>query len=545
MGFQEIESEASELLENIHQSPQSNKKERYAQLISYSKWNELSPDVYLNLAGYLGDISFDLEKEQGTKETINLLKKLLEREDLGPKHYTKAHYQLSVTYEDLTDKEDQWKYENHEEQIFHLRKALNEDGLEEVSDEIAARINTNLGNILSKLGRTVEGLEYWNAALEHKSDHAMALGNRGMGKKRYAETLPDPGHRAVIYISAKDDLEKALSLDNIHRGARKRFEESYDQLRDLEGEFFDSDKPIEDMKEFSMGESEEEKEYREWCLKNKLFLNPLNDIVEKSVAARDIMHLPNMRFETDKPLPYPGLFNQMKQEFVSARYLFYEGMNRDNPHFSDRESLVTNTLDYPVYSYSAEQMKAGLRMSYSLFDKIAFFLNDYLEFNHDESGVDFNKIWFENLNYNNGLKSDFRGRLSDNVSLLGLYWLKRDFYGGKLNVEESTDMVAEDLGNMRNYLEHKYLKVHENWATPVNEGNKEKEKVIEDDLSHSISREELEEMGLEMLKTARAGLIYLSTAVFQEEYRRRNKRGLDKDNVVEFRSEEYKDEWKR
>jgi LA2681-like HEPN len=43
-----------------------------------------------------------------------------------------------------------------------------------------------------------------------------------------------------------------------------------------------------------------------------------------------------------------------------------------------RKSLY-NTLDYPTYSVAIEKVKAAYRLAYSLFDKIAFFLNAYLD----------------------------------------------------------------------------------------------------------------------------------------------------------------------
>ena len=38
----------------------------------------------------------------------------------------------------------------------------------------------------------------------------------------------------------------------------------------------------------------EERNYRQWCAQNSLFLNPLNDILTNNVVWRDIMHLLNM-----------------------------------------------------------------------------------------------------------------------------------------------------------------------------------------------------------------------------------------------------------
>ncbi len=72
-----------------------------------------------------------------------------------------------------------------------------------------------------------------------------------------------------------------------------------------------------------------------------------------------------------------GFFNQMKQEYASARWLLYEGLQEDRVHFSDHDVRLCNTLDYSCHSLTVEKTKIAFRMAYSLFDKIAFFLNGY------------------------------------------------------------------------------------------------------------------------------------------------------------------------
>src|SRR5207245_1998729 len=93
--------------------------------------------------------------------------------------------------------------------------------------------------------------------------------------------------------------------------------------------------------------------------------------------------------------PVIGFFNQIKQEFVSARYLYYEGLRSKGPHFSDRDVLLYNTLDYPVYSLATEKLRAAFRLAYSLFDKISFFLNHYLQLGHNPNKVSFRGVWCE------------------------------------------------------------------------------------------------------------------------------------------------------
>jgi hypothetical protein len=72
-----------------------------------------------------------------------------------------------------------------------------------------------------------------------------------------------------------------------------------------------------------------------------------------------------------------GFFNQLKQEFVSARFLHFEGTDDTRIAHADRDVYQYNTLDYPTYTWAAEKVKAAFRIVCSLFDKIPYLLNNY------------------------------------------------------------------------------------------------------------------------------------------------------------------------
>jgi hypothetical protein len=87
-----------------------------------------------------------------------------------------------------------------------------------------------------------------------------------------------------------------------------------------------------------------------------------------------------------------------------------------------------------------------------------------------------------------------------------LYWLAKDF------LEKDNDEVAEPqargLSDIRNHIEHKYLRVTvaESLTPPS------------DDLSLMVSREQAK--AIHLLKLARSALIYLAIGVGLEERRR-------------------------
>ena len=146
------------------------------------------------------------------------------------------------------------------------------------------------------------------------------------------------------------------------------------------------------LSDFSLGASQKEKEYRQWCINHTLFINPLNDFIYENIVGHDCFFLPAITLNKDHPPVYHTIYNQLKQEYVSARYLYYECMNKFTPHFSDKENMQMN-MYYAVYSLNTEKLKIVFRVCYSLFDKIGYLLNSYLKIGMNPKDVSFRKVW--------------------------------------------------------------------------------------------------------------------------------------------------------
>lgn len=525
-----------EFHELLRRDPESNKAERLEFLRGSDQWERIHRRVYLNLTGYYIDTAWDLGNRNAVVEGVDLVQQFLNR-DLSPRTRTRAHYQLAngEQYQNILDPETQNEpaFTDNEyvrEQIVALRKSLEESGIQATPDTEVRKRFVNLGNALDSTGRAVEAIDKYESALSLYPNHPQALGNRGMTKIWYGSALYNEGETVLFLHSANQDLTAALSADGLHPEAIHRFRESKRGIEEFDVEWLGFDR----LEKESLGDTDEERRYREWVLSNRLFLNPLNDISTHTSVAEDTFHLPSIITEIDEPLPYPGLYNQMKQEYVSARYMFYEGLHAGEDHFSDQDVTLANTMDYPAYGYGTEQMKAGLRLAYSIFDKIAFFLNDYLNLEHHEEAVTFGNFWYENTSWSEGLHERFEG--SENWLLNALYWLRKDFYGGPFEVEESLDIAPSTIERIRNGLEHRYLKVHRELVTGS------EARGIEGPLKESITDDELIESGIEMLKISRAGLIYLSLAVHFEE---KMKEAELEDPVVPLPTDWFRDEWKR
>lgn len=295
-----------------------------------------------------------------------------------------------------------------------------------------------------------------------------------------------------------------------------------------------------EMSAFSLGDSENEIKYRKWCLENRLFMNPLNDLGPYPIAGRDILTTPSMTLDVGVGPYYQGFYNQMKQEFVSSRYLYYEGINSAEPHFSDKEVFLFNTLDYPAYSLAVEKLKSAYRTTYSIFDKIAYFLQDYFKF--EEGKIYFSRIWYEKQRKKKGLRKCFKNR--KNWLLRGLFWLSKDLFENKPGFKNLIEPDARKLHDIRNHLEHKYLKLHLSDWTPINQDKEEIKNGLTDTLAYSLSRKDFEEKTLRLLKLVRAALIYLSLSIHSEEQKKKDKMSSGSIAPPMF-LDIWEDDWKR
>ena len=415
-----------------------------------------------------------------------------------------------------------WKWEQAalQEEILSLRRARYGEGFENASAHVQCQILTNLGNALSAAGRSIEALEPKRTATVIEPHFWMARGNLGVGLSNYARAIHSEYHAGALFLLADKELTQTLvdAQAYPHAGypeAHERFarEKAWiDQYVNLAAvsQHFSPDRG-------SLGKSRAERYYRSWCMNNCLFLNPLNDGLACTAAADDTLPLPEFVTKIREPPSLLGFFNQIKQEYVSARWVLYSGTDSRRPHFSDRDVSLPNTLDYPAYGLAVEQVRTAYRVAYSLFDKIAFFMNEYFSLNISPSQVSFSRVWRDK----GGPKGKLIGRFanSKNSMLRGLYWISRDLFDPSF--VQSTAPDARALAEIRHQIEHRYLKVHEIFAGQPGFQQKTRDDFFVDTLAYSIGRSDFEDKALRLLKLSRAAIIHLTVAMDFEAKRRR------------------------
>ncbi len=500
------------------------------------------PKEALDVLGTYIDRCFRRGDAGGTEHALRLLQQL-DTEDWAPEFQGILHYFESNAWSDLhqrrADTEGSgwgWEQPELEKQILSLRRAILLGEAKKPPDPWVSKALTNLGNALDGVGRHVESLEFWERALVVDSGQSMALGNRGLGLFNYAAFLYDHGHRALFYARAYRDLTS--SMQNPGRLEPEAIRDFARSIKRLES-FLDPDSvdQVLQVDEYSLGDTSEERQYRQWALENKLFLNPLNDVDTWSIAGQDVLTLPTVTTTDYQGVEWIALYNQLKQEFVSARFLYYDGLKATEPHYSDRNVLLLNPLDYPVYSLASEKAKASYRMAYSLFDKIAYFLNDYLDLRIPDRRVSFKTLWYAKRSKEKGLRPEFIRRA--NPPLSGLFWLSKDLYEDRREFQEASLPDARELADVRHHLEHKFLRLHDSPWTANERGEPRRRR-----LGHSIEYPDFRDRCRRLLKMVRAGLMYLAFAVSEEERVDASQRDPPGEGI-RMPMDVWEDEWKR
>jgi len=402
----------------------------------------------------------------------------------------------------------QWEQPTLAKEIFHLRRAISNASFEEMAVAFRCQCLNNLGNRLRVAGRYIEAIECWERVLQLEPNFGMALCNRALFLPEYAYALEDVVTRDLFYWVAHREATAALAPTAVYTKPDRDLG-TLEKVKERK-EWIESFLKIEEISAVNPFEYEdnsatdEERDYRRWCFDRRLFLGPLNDLGKYSTGTTDSLGLAAHLVPLDSPYIFASFFDQMEQEYVSARWMLYQGVVQRQPHFSDKDVFLQTTEPRPSLCLAVEYVKVAYRMAYSIFDKISFFINVYMALGIPERKVSFRALW--QTDKGKLLRKEFD--TANNWAFCGLYWVGKDFF------EKANDDVAEPeargLSEIRNYLEHKYLRVTVG-DSPV---------APPDDLAFMVSRREFEAKALHLLKLARCALIYLTIGVGFEERRR-------------------------
>ncbi|HEX3104812.1 MAG TPA: LA2681 family HEPN domain-containing protein [Terriglobales bacterium] len=486
--------------------------------------------------GQLVDVSGDLLQIEGINRAIELCTTLT-KGSLLPEQKALLHYFCANAWSNkrhiLRIPLDDWEQPALEQEIREIRLALSLS--KGMPQERRYQLLTNLGNALSHTWRYVDAIHFFNSAIALVPQLGMAIANRALELRFYARLLWANHDRVVLIQAAYGDLQRALKLP-LEGNARAHFEQA---IQSLEKHVNPTVlRTSHNLEKEDLGKSKLEQRYRRWCLKQFLFLNPINDLGALPAGASDPLLLPGLTTPLNAGPNLIGFFNAMKQEFVSGRWLLFSAISEKKRHFSDKKVRLVNTLDYPTYSLSTEQGKTAFRIAYSLFDKIGYFLNDYLNLGIPQHEVTFRTVWLDRKTKK--LRPQFATFALSPVR--ALFWLSRDLYEDGAGLTESLEPEARDLALTRNHLEHKYLKLHDDlWHGPRRKPDMLT--ALDDTLAFSVRRADFESQTIRLYQLVRSALIYLACTVHSHELRK--KKGLQSERIMPMFLPDFDDEWKR
>jgi hypothetical protein len=189
------------------------------------------------------------------------------------------------------------------------------------------------------------------------------------------------------------------------------------------------------------------------------------------------------------------------EHFAIARLMLFEAHEMSNdPIFYDIITQYKYRNDAALYGIRSAKLKLAYESAYNVLDKLALFLNDYLELGIGQKQVNFSNIWSEKIGSSHAF---LRPKLLErqNEFIFALYDLACDF--GK-------DVRGKD-GDWSHYkatrhlLTHRYLVLHEkNWES---EDGSEYHRTWDDMIQDTES----------LLYVTRNALLYLFMAVQLEE----------------------------
>lgn len=359
------------------------------------------------------------------------------------------------------------------------------DSESKINTSYIAQIFTNLGNLYHEMGRIVESIEVLSKTHSSIDRFPMALGNYAIKCYTLSNYCIDETVKIYLLKLSFSELSSLLESDiNPKFMAEDQinlFKDWEIYVKELIKNKFSS---VDSWKRSTdVGSS-----YKIWCSNNQFSLNYIN--VVSFDGNIDNLHIPNMGIsyfgDDNGKMTYYSWFNTIKQEFNTARYnLYLTNLDKIEVHESQENNILINTLDYPETGYRTEVLKTSLRTAYGILDKIGLFCSHFFNVETPPGRIDFNK-WYTQVEMHVALSSPFNA----------LYWLSKDLdfkFGHFKNIRR-----------LRNVVEHRYLRVLENYHVPISDELEDTNKY-----EYIISYKDLLAMTQETLKLVRAAIFYL------------------------------------
>jgi tetratricopeptide (TPR) repeat protein len=312
------------------------------------------------------------------------------------------------------------------------------------------RARTNLAIIYERYGRNYEAINAFDQVIKVSPTFGMAYGGKAVSLEYYTRLAPQQSLHLINI--AYNLLLKALADNSlVEIGGRSSFD-YYELKKEQIESFFESIgySPVEINPPKSISK------YQKFILSNNLFLNyDFGYYYDKDSLCDNFF--PNLierineeRFDKTQIMSKKTYFcfqtfNQLLEDFTTARYNFFQSLNLKHKKIDSRVKYIS-TLDYTQHSLKYGILKSVFSSLYNCLDKIA----NIIKFYFSDEEIDLNKIeiyfdWFTKDAFKNLVKEkrDFQ--------LLALYSLAIDMKSGGSYYH---------LNRIRNRITHSFLNIN-------------------------------------------------------------------------------------
>ncbi len=381
-------------------------------------------------------------------------------------------------------------------------------------------IYVNYANVLDHQGRSLEAIDYYDKALKINNSHGMAYANKATCLMQLADISGE--YQEAQYIYAYQLLKKAIENEGsiIKIGGPIALEQFQKVKKDIEGLFKDRLELLDQILPHSAFDwssfSDELRDFYDFSSEHDLFLNLHVQDKHSKAALFDHVFISITTPVNDEQTfhQFADWINEIKESYMTARFLLFDSGRKtaDKTHIS-KLTVITNPLDYSTKTIYTGLQKAAIKEAFGILDKIACFLNEYLDMGITNiRGISWDKIWFKNQQ-----KVDVS---SDS------FWQQGVFHEKLENLEDYTlfslfslhlDIEKAEIRDLRNALTHRKVSVQA-------EG--------EVDTESKIDIATLEARAIQLLKFAKHAIIYLINFVNHQEKSKGNDSGRARIYVI-------------
>jgi|GEM_PF-3338711 len=370
------------------------------------------------------------------------------------------------------------------------------------------------GDALVRVGRELEAYYAYEQALRMAPGAPLPLGAKANSLRRLSPLL---GHSEQSALEeARRSLAQALASPDLARegfpSAREHFQSD---LSDVERLLLEH--PQRTMPEMEIAPEPGTvppylEQFLVYCRRWRLFLTyHIHD--ERVLPALGDTVFPSTIDGEDVASSFPPLaqlFNQIKEDFATARYLLFRALHPDDLQKS--AGLMTRYADLADGSFcwlDNGLLKNTFSLSYNILDKIAFLANEYFRIHHNPQQVTFKNFWKASLVRNR--KSQIP--LTETTSTIhpGLREISNDAITGL--VDMSRDLSSDRfrrLEQLRHAQTHRSLILLRHDA----------ETAVRSPGVVSVHRRTLELESVRLLRLVKSAIFSLAAAIELEERRK-------------------------